>query len=137
MWKIFTFKNAEEFKVVNFFDIPLADNSLPTPYVSANDIPFITRTRGRLSLILLAIINLIIVFIRLVLRLCVTHNDFPIATEIIVKDRFGASACDWMLQNDTVVEYRKKFQLVDRAHYGVSSRDGFPEVKYYEGGIVD
>lgn len=136
MSHLLTFKNAKEFMVVNFLDIPFADDSIPTPYVSANDMPFILRTRGHLSLILLVIITMIIVVLRVFIRLCLAYNDFLIATEIIIKDRFSAPACDSMLQNDTVVEFRKKFQLVGRAHFGISSGDGFPEVEYYEGGRV-
>lgn len=136
MSKFLTFKNAKEFLVVNFLDIPSSEENIPVPYVSANGVPFFRRTRGKVSLLLLVIIMVIVITLRIFIRLWVAYNDFPVATEIIVRDRFDLPACDSMLHDDTVVEYRKKFQLVDMGHFGISSKDGFPEVPHYSGGAV-
>lgn len=89
-----------------------------------------------MSLFPLLIAIAVIVALRVFIRYCVAYNDFLIALEIFLRDRFDLPACDSMLQNDTVVEYRKKFRLDEKGHFGVASREGFPEVEDYEGGVV-
>lgn len=130
-----TYKSAEELEVVDFLEIPF-DSEQAVPYRSADDIPFITRTRGNMSPAVLFIAAAAAVVLRILIRLFVAYNDFPVAAEVIIKNCFHLRACDSLLQDDTVVPYRRKFQLVDEGHFGITSRDGLPEVECFEGGVV-
>lgn len=137
MARVITFKNSSKFEIVSYQDLLNLENEDSTvPYFSADDNLFIRRTRGVISLIPLLITAVIIVILRILLRLFVAYNDFPVATEIVVRHGFGLLACDSMLQDDTVIEYRKKFQLLDKGHFGISSKDGLPEVNRLERGVV-
>lgn len=55
------------------------------------------------------------------------YNDFPVAIKVLIRDRFGLFSCDSILQNNTRVVYRKKLQLVESAHYDISS--ALPDVE--------
>lgn len=120
-----TFKDAAELRVVNFLDIPFGEEE-PAKVVSADDIPFARRTRGLLTLLISIIIAVIIVLLRMLIR-CVAYNDFPIAAEIIVKDRLGLHACDSMLQDDIVVEYRKEFRDGEKGSFKISVKGESPK----------
>lgn len=137
MARVITFKNSSKFEIVSYQDLLNLENEDSTvPYFSADDNLFIRRTRGVISLIPLLITAVVIVILRILLRLFVAYNDFPVATEIVVRHGFGLLACDSMLQDDAVIEYRKKFQLLDKGHFGISSKDGLPEVNRLERGVV-
>lgn len=132
MAELVTYQEAPKLEVVRFLDITF-DGKTPTPYVNGDGLLLFRRSRGRASVPILAIVTAALVVLRIFIRFF-AYNDFPVAIEVLIRDRFGLFACDSMLQNNTRVDYRKKFQLVENAHYGISSE--LPEVEKFCRGTV-
>lgn len=135
MLNVITVKEAPSLEVVPFLEIPVDDLSSSIPYIDGKSLLLLRRTRGSASLLILLIIAASIIVLRVIVRIF-AYNDLPVAIEVVLRDRFELPCCDSMLQNDTQVEYRKRFQLVEMAHFGMSS-ETLPEVDRLVGGSVE
>lgn len=99
-------------------------------------LPFLKRSKGALSFLVLLIFTLASVFVRLLLSLFV-NNDVHMGIETILKDEFQVKCCDSMLQCTEKIHFRvadsaneRFYEKESKPHISMSSDDTAEEIKH-------
>lgn len=78
-------------------------------YVSGEKLPFLCRRRSLIQVLPLAIMTIVTVLCRLVVRLF-TNNDIHKGVELVMKHSLGMNCCDSMLQSSGKIRYNEVCQ---------------------------
>lgn len=136
--KALRFKRAEKFEVMDRMDAFSYEKDAHFHFQSAGVTGFCCWTRGRMSLLSLLIVIVVTIALRVFHQYCVAYKKYPncsgdnsnglvwsTRTRVIWLDASKGHCC-W------VQEKKRKFQLDKKGHFGISSREGFPEVEGYK-----
>lgn len=99
-----TLVNDEKFEVLELKD-PLSGEVENPTFESGDTFPLLKRRRTIASFLTLSIAVLCVAFLRGLTKF-LTNNDIYIGIELVLKDKFGLSCCDSMLQSTRKVQYR-------------------------------